>query len=293
MEEGNTESAGDLQILREIEENVMNHFDFGFDSKALDVLDRDDATRGEIESLKELLSPGIVLRLFGLGNSSHYGRLGMGRFTSLFDVVLRLGTETTKAYILASSLFVLRREKEFIEFEAKSFIISILGRYIGRQMGLKDEDVRKVELSGLFFKIGEFFPMLYQAQEKKRLHANFIAQYRSRLALRAIELFELPPFLKEVIPDPYFRLRSAAFGLSSLVRMAHAVVEEDFRLYGKMIIQSPLPDSDGITTSTYGFTLAKEMEAMGLQDYLEIIPVLSRTQQIHQLKITSQMEPQA
>lgn len=284
MDQYEPDLKDDSVILMDIEDRIMKGFDLGFNPQALKVLDREDASREEIESLKELLSPAIVMRLYGLGNSSHYGRLGMGKFTSFFEVVLRLGTETTKTYILASSLFSVRREKVFCEFEAKSFIISILCRYISKQMGLKDEDIRKVELSGLFCKIGEFFPLLYQAQEKKRLRENFIARYRSRLAVKAIDFFRLPDFLKDIIADPYFRLRSAGFGLSALVKMGQAIVEEDFRRYGKMIIQAPLPDSEGIVTRTYGSNMAMELEAVGLKEYLEIIPALSRTQQIHQLK---------
>ncbi len=278
------ESEAELELVKEIEEKVLKKLDVGFDLEVLQVLGREDAGRREIEALKELLSPGIMLRLFGMGNSSHYGRLGTGRFTSFFDVVLRLGMEPTKIYIIALSLFSIRPENEFKIVAARSYATSILGRFIARQLRMKEEDVKKVELGGLFLEIGDIFLHLYRIQEQKDLNREFIERFRPMMGLKAVDLFGLPDFLRETITASHFHMRTNSFSISSIVQMANAVVADHFQRHGKMVLQSPVPDADGIVTGTQGFAMANEMDTVGLGAYLEIIPVLSRQQQIHQLR---------
>ena len=73
------ESPEDLEILNEIEEKVIKKIDLGFDPHVLEILDDEEITRMQIEPLKDLLSKGVVTRLFGLGNSIYYGRMRAGK----------------------------------------------------------------------------------------------------------------------------------------------------------------------------------------------------------------------
>ena len=119
-------SEEDLRILTEIEEKVMNQVHLGFDPEVLDILDREETTKSQLESLRERLSKEIVVRLFSLGNSIYYGRLRAGKFSSFSEIILRLGMGPSKIYILALSIFFMNPDKEFTSLAARSFIISIV-----------------------------------------------------------------------------------------------------------------------------------------------------------------------
>ena len=95
----------DLEILKEIEEKIIKKVDIGFDPDVLQSLDQEDVPRSQIENLKNQLSDGVVTRLFGLGNSVHYGRLRAGKMTDFADVILRLGLGPSKIYILSWPCF--------------------------------------------------------------------------------------------------------------------------------------------------------------------------------------------
>jgi hypothetical protein len=276
------EEKEDLEILTEIEETVIKKINLGFDPRVLEILDREDATKNQIESLKEMISKEIVIRLFSLGNSIYYGRLRAGKFSSFSEIILRLGMDPSKIYILSLSLFFMNPDREFISLAARSFIISILGKILAVQMGLKDEDVKKVELGGLFLKVGKVFMLLYERQRGEPLDEGFISRCYPYLGLKMIERFKLPDFLNEVLSAPVCSFTENSFSVRGMVQLAHTVVDKGFKKYGKFVIQSPMPDREGLVTSTLGSIMAAQLEAVGLGAYLEIIPTPSRKQQFHQ-----------
>src|SRR3972149_5771633 len=118
------ENEEDLQVLTDIEEKVMNNINLGFDIQVLETLDRDDVSKKEIESLKEVISKEIVIRLFSVGNSIYYGRLRAGKFSNFSEIILRLGMDPAKVYILSLSLFFMKHDEQFTSLAARSFIIS-------------------------------------------------------------------------------------------------------------------------------------------------------------------------
>jgi len=277
----------DLAILKEVEEKIIKEVDIGFDPDVLQTLDQEDVPRSQIENLKNQLSEGVVTRLFGLGNSVHYGRLRAGKMTDFADVVLRLGLGPSKIYILSLALFFLNSRREFTELAARSFIISFLGKMLATKMGLKDEEVKKVEIGGIFLKVGKVFMLLYEQQMGKKLEETFISKYYPYLGMRAVEIFKLPEFLSEIISFSLLRFEESSFSVSSIVDMAHSTVDKSFKKFGKFVIQSPMPDLDGILLSSPGSILAAQLEAMGLGSFLEIIPTLTPRQQIQALRKAS------
>ncbi len=274
----------DAEILKEIEEKIIKKADLGFDPKVLQILDQEDATRSQIGGLKESLGTGVVTRLFSLGNSIHYGRLRAGKMTDFADVILRLGLGPSKIYILSLALFFLNSRKEFAELAARSFIISFLGKMLAAKMGLKEEEVKKVEIGGIFLKVGKVFMLLYEHQTDKRLDEDFVSRYYPYLGIRAVEIFKLPEFLNEIMSFSLLRFDESSFSVSSIVDLAHSAVDKSFKKFGKFVIQSPMPDSDGILLNTPGSILSAQLDAIGLGSFLEVISTLTPRQQIQALR---------
>ena len=278
------ERPEDLEILNEIEEKVIKKIDLGFDPHVLEILDEEEITRTQIEPLKDLLSKGVVTRLFGLGNSIYYGRMRAGKFTNFSEIILRLGLGPSKIYILSLALFFLKPGKEFTDLAARSFLISFLGKMLGREMGFGEEDLKKVEMGGLFLKIGKVFMLLYEHAEKKKLDDDFISRYYPFVGLRVVKLFRLPEFLNDVISFSLFRFEENSFSISSIIDLAHSAVDKSFKKFGKFVIQSPMPDGDGVLATSPGFILSNQLDAVGLGSFLEVIPDLSPQQRLHSLR---------
>jgi hypothetical protein len=277
-------SEEDLKILTEIEEKVMDQVKLGFDPQVLEILDREETTKNQIESLKEMISKEIVIRLFSLGNSIYYGRLRAGKFSSFSEIILRLGMGPSKIYILALSIFFMNPGKEFTALAARSFIISILGKILAKQMGLKEEEVKNAGLGGLFLKAGKVFMMLYNHHREELLDKGFISRYYPYLGLKMVEKFKLPDFLKTVLSCQVCSFREDSFSVPGIIQLAHSVVDKSFKKYDKFVIQSPMPDADGLVISTYGSMIAAQLDAVGLGSFLEIVPCLSARQALHQAR---------
>jgi hypothetical protein len=278
------ESPEDDEILKEIEEKIIRKVDLGFNPQTLEVLDRTDVRREEIEGLRDVLGKGLVTRLFGLGNSNYYGRVRAGKFTDFSQIIFRLGFGPSKIYILSLALFFVKPGKEFADLAARSFLISFLGKMIAQKMGLDEEEIKKVEMGGLFLKIGKVFMRLYETREGKKLDEDFISMYYPYIGLKVVDFFKLPEFLKEVISFSSLQLEESSFSISSIIELAHSEVDKSFKKFGKLVIQSPLPDEEGLVTSTLGSDLARQLEAVGLGAFLEILPTLSPRQKIFALR---------
>jgi HD-like signal output (HDOD) protein len=278
------ECPEDQKILKEIEEKIIRKVDLGFNPQILEVLDRVDARREEIEALREALGKGLVTRLFGLGNSTYYGRLRAGKFTDFSEIIFRLGFGPAKIYILSLALFFVKPGKEFVDLAARSFLISFLGKMIAKKMGMTEEEIKKVEMGGLFLKIGKVFMLLYESCEEKKLDEDFISLYYPYIGLKVVDFFKLPEFLKEVISFSSLQLEENSFSISSIIELAHSEVDKSFKKFGKFVIQSPMPDEEGMVLTTLGADLAHQFEAVGLGVFLEVLPTLSPRQKILALR---------
>jgi hypothetical protein len=282
--ESRVERPEDLEILNEIEDKVIKKIDLGFDPEVLKILDDEEITKGQIEPLRDRLSKGVVTRLFGLGNSIYYGRMRAGKFTDFSQIILRLGLGPSKIYIISLALFFLKPGREFADLAARSFLISFLGKMLGRQMGFGEEDIKKVEMGGLFLKIGKIFMLLYEHAEKKELDEEFISRYYPYLGLRAVKLFGLPDFLNDVISFSLLRFEEKSFSISSVIDLAHSAVDKSFKKFGRFVIQSPMPDGEGVLSTSPGFVLANQLDAVGLGSFLEVVPHLSPQQRLHSIR---------
>ncbi|MBI5100118.1 MAG: HDOD domain-containing protein [Nitrospirae bacterium] len=267
------ENNEDLKILNDIEEKIIKNIKLGYDPQILTVLDDEKATSNQIELLKGKLTNEIVTRLFRMANAVYFGKLLGGDVSSFFEATIRIGMQPAKMYIISLSIFSLSSSKEFKILTARSFATSVLGRMLAGEMGLHEREIKKVELGGLFLNIGKTMVWLYQTScSNINIEEEFISKYSPYLGLKIIEKFKLPGFLNEIMLSPYFRFTEDSLHLSAVVNMANSIVENSFRKYGKLVIQSPLPDE--LIANTPGSIIEDQFRAIGLSEYLEIIPVV-------------------
>ena len=68
--------------------------------------------------------------------------------------------------------------------------------------------------------------------------------------------------------------------MTAIVDLAHKVVYDSFKKHGKLAIEAPLPDADGYVTSTIGSVLQDQFAALGLAQYIEVIPSPTRRERL-------------
>jgi len=257
---------GILQCLEEI--------NLGFDFTVLDVLDDENAMPAHIEALKDQLGTVVATRLFIIANSVHYGKVRSGNITKFIDVVKHLGSETTKSTAIFIALRSLAKTEELKIIFARNFATSKLSDIIARFFGLKGNVRSTVSLGGLFIEMGKVLMLLYADKEQIELEPDFIEQYYPRVGAKVIERFKLPVSLIDIVDHTYFTFeKKESLALSAVVHMAHAVVDQSFRKYGRLVVESMLPDPEGIIySSTIGATLAGQFQTMELGEYIKVIP---------------------
>jgi HD-GYP domain-containing protein (c-di-GMP phosphodiesterase class II) len=266
------ENNEDLKILNDIEEKIIKNINLGYDPQILTVLDDERATSNQIELLKGKITKEIVTRMFRMANAVYFGKLLGGEVSSFFEATIRIGMQPAKLYIIALSIFSLSSSREFKILTARSFATSVLGRMLAGEMGFHEKETKKVELGGLFFNIGQMMISLYRTSGSDlNLEEEFISKYSPYLGLKIIEKFKLPDFLNEMLVSPHFRLTEDSLHLSAVVNMANSIVENSFRKYGKLVIQSPVPDE--LISNTPGSIIENQFRAIGFSEYIEIVPV--------------------
>ena len=272
----------DRELLRDIRDYGLKEIRVGFSSEILTILDDAEAKSSKIETLKDKLDKEIVLRLFAIANSVRYGKLSAGSVHTFFDVVIRLGMTYTKVLIAALSIATLSHDAAYEAASARSFATSLLGRLLAQKMRIPEDDVRKVELGGLFFEVGKLVIRLYHAAHPGiKASSEFINRYHPYVGIALVEHMELlPKFLVEIISPHAFMLDEDALSVAAIVDLAHNIVYDSFKTHGKFVIASPLPDADGYVTSTIGSVLEDQFAALGLGQYLEVIPLPSRRERL-------------
>jgi hypothetical protein len=265
-------------ILADIEDKLFEQVNLGFDPEVLDVLDNPDVSDKEIELLKTKIGDDIMVRLFGIANSVHYGQLRRGSVDTFYKVVSRLGMDFTRVLIIFLAFAALSKDKEVKIIFAKSFATSILGgKILAKEFGLRDNDAKKVELGGLLLEIGKIIIAVYRSlynddYEQAEIGEDFISVYHSHLGIKIIEKFRLPEFLKEMISMEYLTLETELISLSGIVMAAYSIVDLSFRRFGnKLVIASPMPDPDGTVVHTIGAVIEGTFKAVGLGGYIDII----------------------
>jgi len=266
------ENRREETLLAEID-RCIDELDVGFDFEVLDVLDDEESTPAMIEGLKEKLGTIVAARLFSIANSVHFGKTRSGKITRFMEAVNHLGTRITKSTAIFIALHALATTEEIHVVFARCYATSKLTEAISQKLGLSDTDRITASLGGLFIEIGKAIMLMLCHKQGTKLGAEFIERHYPAVNRKVIEKFELPEALIEIVTRPPFRfVKKDTLALSAVVDMAHAVVEASFRQHGKLVVQSSMPDVEGVIyTSTAGSMLAEQFQIIGLGAYLKVI----------------------
>jgi len=265
-------SDEDREILLDIQKKFLESISFGFNLEVMNILDNEDATQRQIESIKDMLNQPICAKLYGIGNSVYYGKLRKGNIASFFDIVLRLGTEQTKMYIIVLALLQPARSSQARQFLAKSIATSIMGKIAAERLGLSREGASRVELAGLFLEIGKMITLIYKEEEQKyQLVPDFPDRFNLFIGLKVIEFFRLPPYLNDILLEDAIAFDEESFAVATIVRMAHLLVVNSFLARSLLSLKVPLPGADGFAVSHYGNMIKEWFQAIGLDEYVEIV----------------------
>jgi hypothetical protein len=263
----------DQELLEEIRQS-LEEINLGFDIKVLNVLDDEKARPAEIEALKEKLGELVAVRLFSVANSNYYGKLRSGKITKFNDVVTHLGVDITRSLAIFIALMALADTEELRRVFARNFSTSKLAEFLGLQLGISSAERSTVGLAGLFIEIGKVIMALYERQSGRVLSQEFVARHHPWVGARVIEIFELPPVLGEIIDHSYFKfVKKDHLSLSAIIDLAYAVVDRSFSRHEKFVIESVMPDPDGILyTKTAGSLIAGQFQSIGLSAYVHVVP---------------------
>lgn len=272
----------EAQLLEEIRQS-LEELNLGFDIKVLNVLDDEKARPAEIEALKEKLGELVALRLFSIANSNYYGKQRSGKITKFIDVVTHLGVDTTRSLAVFIALMALADTEELRRVFARNFAASKLAELLAVQLGLGSAERSAAGLAGLFIEIGKVIMALYERRSGRTLAPDFVERHYPVVGARMIEVFELPPALGEIIDHACLKfVKKGDLSLCAIVDLAHAVVERSFARHDKLVIESPMPDPEGILyTRTAGALIAGQFQSIGLSAYLQVVPAELTDQEKH------------
>ena len=257
----------ELAQLNDIYEKVIEKLNLGFDPSVLMVLDNEDAHQKDIEQLKFKIKDQIVARLLGRANSVVlFGKVKSGDASSFTKVVLRMGMKPAKIYILALALFLLDPALE--PLAGRSFSRAILGRILAEEMGFKSTAVEQVEMGSLLLEIGRIPAILYEIKEGAPLDERFVSVWHPLLGLALLRKYELPAYLEETLLHSYFAFLHRSLSPMAVIDMADLVVRQSFAKYGKLVVQSPLPDAT--IESTPGSGILDQFSSIGYRKFVEV-----------------------
>ncbi len=257
----------DLALMNDIYEKVIEKLNLGFDPTVLMVLDNEDAHQKDIEQLKFKIKDQIVARLLGRANSVVlFGKVKAGDASSFTKVVLRMGMKPAKIYILALALFLLDPALE--PLAGRSFSRAILGRILAEEMGFKSTAVEQVEMGSLLLEIGMIPAILYEIKEGLSLDERFVSTWHSLLGMAMLRKYELPAYLEETLMHSHFSFLHRSISPMAVIDMADLVVRQSFKKYGKLVVQSPLPDAT--IESTPGSSILEQFSSIGYRKFVEV-----------------------
>ncbi|HPC32949.1 MAG TPA: HDOD domain-containing protein [Syntrophales bacterium] len=272
-------------ILQDITEKLFSHLHGAVDPEVFRVLENPDADQQEIEGLKTKIDPEITGRLFSLANAAYAGKLRSGPSKNFYDVVLRLGFEHSKLFILFYALpHVLQNREGRLLFAKSFFRYLIAGIVFAKEFRLPVHEKKELELGALFYEIGR---LLFHSFRHAFPHsfldygidAAFIDTHHRHLGMQFCDHFNFPAGVKDMVAAEYFTLEAELVSISGMVMLAHYLVESVFSAGGdKFIIQAPMPDDQDILTHSTGLVIKELVASAGLSDYLIIKTVLTAAQ---------------
>jgi len=273
-------SDEDLKVLKTIEDKIFSSINLGVDLSEFDILDDVNTSKSAIQELGVKIAVNnteLSVTILEIAHSIYFGHSLQGGTPDFFDAVIRLGSDRIKLLVFSLSLFSLSKGLEARRRVAKSASIGILGKIIAEQMNLKEDCIRKIETGGLLSQLGK--NILINARELGvNLRDDFIEQHEMTLAVNIIDRLKLDAFLKKAIDMSVADFDEESFSLVGVIKLAEALTEDSFRKYGKLVLKSPMPDTNKVLVRTPGSDIRKLFEALGVDDFLVIEEVPTQQQ---------------
>jgi hypothetical protein len=260
----------DLELIQKIENHIMTVGNFGIDPRIFHILDNIDSSEKEIAGIEKMIDANLALRLRNMANSVYYGMQRRGKVTGFYDVIVSIGMQPAKLFIIAMALFT-RLDSRHRMLDVESFATSLFAKMIAEQMAMSPTAMEQAEIGGLFLNLGKVAIGIYETAEGVDLAPEFISKYHREFALKFIEAFVLPDYLKEFITEDQIILRKNSFSTQGIVYLAHALVEKIIRDHGLILIKSPMPDIKDNLETTLGLKISEYFELIGLGRFLKLL----------------------
>jgi hypothetical protein len=265
-------TAEELELISKVQEQVFKSINLGVNIAELNILDDVNASRRQIQELGSKIAVNnteLSVTILEIAQAVYFGHSLKGDVEDFFDAVIRMGADRIKLLIFSLTLFAMEKGPGARMRAAKSAGISVLGRMIAEQMGLRDDVVRKIEAGGLLSQLGK--NMLLKAREMGlQISDETIRRCEIPLAATIHERMGLDPFLKKAIDLSVVEFDEDSFALAGIIKLAEALTEDSFAKFGKLVVRSPLPDGKVIVERTPGSDLKKVFSILGVEEYLEI-----------------------
>ncbi|MBI5575589.1 MAG: LLM class flavin-dependent oxidoreductase [Deltaproteobacteria bacterium] len=260
------------RIVEEVVEKVLSGIKLGVNWSELKILEDENSSKAKIQELGAKIAtknPETSATILAIAHSIYFDHSRGGSAPDFFDAYLRLGAERIKILFFFLALSSLGKGPDGRRRAAKSAGISILGRIIAQQMGLKDELVRKVEAGGLLCQIGR--NVFMKARELgMEIDDEFIDAHEVDLATRVVKKLGLDSFLLKAVDMSYVDFDEDSFSLGGIVKLAESLTENSFDRYGKLVLQSPMPDRYDVVTKSPGDVVQRHFSILGVGEYLEV-----------------------
>jgi hypothetical protein len=260
----------DLELIQRIEHHILTVGNFGIDPRIFHILDDLDATEAQIAGIEKMIDVNLATRLRNIADSAYYGMHRRGKSKSFYDVVTSIGMQPTKLFIIALALFN-RLDSRHKILDVESFATSLFARIIAEQITLSATAVEQAEIGGLFVNLGKVAIGIYESAEGIDLDPGFISKYHRPFAIKIIEAFMLPEYLKELILEDQIILQKNGFSIQGIIYLAQSLVEKMLREHGLIAIKSPMPDIKENLETTIGLKISEYFNLIGIGNYLKLI----------------------
>jgi len=237
-----------------------------------------NASRKDIELIRNKISDEIWLRLQGIASSVYFGSLRRGDVSSFHDVVTRLGMYQTKAMIITLALYHYGGNEKDVEIIfARCYATSVMAHILAIQMGFTEEVAWRAELGGLLLEIGKKMMVVYKKtsdHKSEEIDDDFIESYHPYLGDRIIKRYSLPDYLGSIILARQVILEENIISLPGVVYLAYDTICTSFDKYDNRLVikcQTPMPTTD--VSRTLEAIIQDKFRAVGLEQYLHIFRI--------------------
>jgi hypothetical protein len=266
MEEERNE---DLELIQRIDNHILTVGNFGINPGIFHILDNIDSPEEEIAGIEKMIDVNLAVRLRNMADSVYYGMQRRGKVGNFFDVITSIGMQPAKLYIIAMALFNRLDTKHKI-LEVEGFATALFAKIIAEQMAKNVMAVEQAEIGGLFLNLGKVAIGIFETAKKVDLDPDFILKHHRQFALKIIDNFMLPDYLKETILEDLMILQKKSFSVQGVIYLAQSLVEKIIRDHGLITLKSPMPEIEDNLETTLGLKISEYFKLIGLGKYLNI-----------------------